>query len=115
MSTMSVFPQPVSRPEQVQLKEEMRALTTQNKLLQQKIISLEKELYAIRNTDLFKKIRRLERRLDDTLREFKQANEEHLQYSKEFEDWMRDTRSKNEELMKENSRLREELKNTRVQ
>ena len=115
MCTMSVFPQPVSRPEQVQLKKQMANLVAENKVLQDKVVNLEHKLYVMRNTDLFKKIRRLERRLDDTLREFKQANEEHLQYSKEFEDWMRDTRSKNEELMKENSRLREELKNTRVQ
>lgn len=117
MSGLLYVPRPVSRTEQVQLKQEIRVLTTQNKLLQQKIIKLEKELYAIRTTDSFKKIQELERRVDDTLREFKQANDEHLRYGNEFEHWMEDTRSKNEELMKENSRLRvenEELKNTRL-
>ena len=139
MSGFLYVPRPVNRPvprsvprtEQVQLKQEMRVLTTQNKLLQQKIISLEKELYAIRTTDSFKRIKELEKKVDDTLREYKQANNEHLRYGKEFVDWMEDTRSKNEELMlryeelmlkneeliRENGRLRvenEELKNTRL-
>ena len=115
---MSVFPQPVSRPEQ------MAKLVAENKALRNKVINLEHELYVMRNTDLFKKIRWLEKRYDDTLREYKQANDAHLRYGKEFVDWMEDTRSKNEELIlkneeliKENSRLRvenEELKNTRL-
>ena len=111
MSNFLYVPRPVSRPEQVKLKEELRELTRQNKTLQQKIISLEKELYAIRTTDSFKRIKELEKKVDDTLREYKQANDEHLRYSKEFEYWMKDTRSKNEELIKENSRLREMLNN----
>ena len=115
MSGLLYVPRPVSRPEQVQLKKEIAALTAKNKLLQNKVVELEKELYVIRTTKTFKKIRELEKRVDDTLHEFKEANDEHLRYSKEFEYWMEDTRSKNEELIlkneeliKENNRLRTE-------
>ena len=38
---MSVFPQPVSRPEQVQLKKQMAQLVTENKALRNKVVNLE--------------------------------------------------------------------------
>ena len=131
MSKFLYVPRPVSRPEQVKLKEELRELTRQNKTLRENVIMLEKEIHIMRTTETFKKIQGLEKKVDDTLREFKEANDEHLRYSKEFEYWVEDTRSKNEELIlkneelilkneeliEENSRLRvenEELKNTRL-
>ena len=124
MSKFLYVPRPVSRPEQVKLKEELRELTRQNKTLRENVIMLEKEIHIMRTTDSFKRINELEKKVDDTLREFKEANDEHLRYSKEFEYWMEDTRLKNEELIlqneeliRENSRLRvenEELKNTRL-